>query len=230
MRVAIILLLLLSGCGPASGPQPASQSPLQAVFAQPHNSEVARLLKELCPEMLYDTKDEKDEETRNSAKKELLALAAGSVELKAEIIHFIGEILDTSGLHLINPNLWHDTSDLLSELGGPESIDILIKHLDYTDVLLTLTLGNKPTIKAVIRINEPAVPKLIDALMHGGTDIKASAAFTLSEIGSDQAKAGLERALKVEKDESITDSIKISLETISKRRADEAWRRRHDRL
>jgi hypothetical protein len=229
MRISIILLLLLSGCGHSSKPLPPPQSSLQTVIAQHDNNDVSRLIIEICPEIINDSLEIKDEGIRDNAKRELLALAAESDELKAEVIHSLCQVLDTPGLHLSSMNLWHDVSDLLGELGGTESIDVLVKYIDYNDVLFTLTLGDQPTVKALIHINEPAVPKLIDALMHGVSDIKASAAITLGEIGSDQAKAGLERALEDENEERVTILIKSSLEAISRRRSDEAWRRQHNR-
>ena len=92
---------------------------------------------------------------------------------------------------------------------------MLVEHLDYTKPLMDLTLASAPSIRAVIKIGNPSVPKLVEVLFAGKPSTRGAAAIALGQIGGEQAKEALNSALRRETESTVIDEIKNSLSLLS---------------
>lgn len=217
MKRMILLLLLMVVCEqPLYKALPVKLLPETFPVLQ-GNNEIIFLFEAFYPERVDGYLKAKPVEVRKLAKKRLIALAKESNQSKAEIIQIIRSILESRGPITIGFAFWYDASDMLGEIGGPESIEILVKYLDYYSPLHSLSLIGCPTIRAAIKIGEPAVPRLIICLTQDKPSIRVAAAITLGEIGGSLAKESLERALETETDEWVIRNINDALFTLSKR-------------
>jgi HEAT repeat protein len=113
---------------------------------------------------------------------------------------------------------WYDAARILGALRATEAIDLLIKYLDFSDAIVRFAVSRRPAVHALIQIGEPAVPKLINALLDRKREIRRNAAEALGFIGGRQAREGLLRALITENDEGITREINRALSNIARAR------------
>lgn len=156
---------------------------------------------------------------RNRAKKRLLATANKSAARRGIVIQLLIEIADSVDEEhpTVRFAVWRDAVDLLGRLRAYEAIDVLIRHLDHNDGTIGLSASHTPTARALVRIGEPAVPKLTEALLESSTIVRASAAQALGDIGGDQATEALERALKTETDDGVRRWLEIALSCAQRR-------------
>jgi hypothetical protein len=66
-----------------------------------------------------------------------------------------------------NKIMWFDAAYALGDLRAQEAISIPVANLDYNDGVVSLSLSHLPAVGAVIEIETPAVPKLLEALSSG---------------------------------------------------------------
>jgi HEAT repeat protein len=137
------------------------------------------------------------------------------------VIHRLIEVLEDARdiMEKGRYQAWYDAAAILGELRAAEAIDVLVKYLDFTDGIVGFPLANRPAVNALVRIGEPAVPKLISTLLEGeGTRIRINAAEALGFIGDRHAREGLGRAVVSEQDKSVAYEIRRALSLISRRR------------
>jgi hypothetical protein len=73
---------------------------------------------------------------------------------------------------------------LLGDLRAREAVDALVTRLHLTgDCGVVFSISYRPVARAVQKIGEPAIPRLIEALSERRSTIFVLAASTLAEIG-----------------------------------------------
>lgn len=150
----------------------------------------------------------------------LVVLANQSPEHRAEVIRRLIDVLQDAST-IVEGGLyqaWYDAAHILGALRATEALDVLIKYLDFSDGVMRFAVSRRPAVHALIQIGEPAVPKLIEALLNGEREIRRNAAEALGFIGGRQAREGLLRALITENDEGITREINRALSNIARTR------------
>jgi HEAT repeat protein len=158
---------------------------------------------------------------RNQARKWLLAAANESTEKRVKVINILIAIVDSADDEgqAVSFAAWHDAVDLLGRLKAYEAIDVLVRHLDHNDGTIGLSVSHTPTVRALIKIGEPAIPRLAEALFHESALVRECAARTLGGIGGGSARELLERALLTETDEQVRNWLEIELTDVLRRQA-----------
>jgi hypothetical protein len=104
---------------------------------------------------------------------------------------------------------WVAAVRLLGELRATEAIDALVENLDQSGQnAVTLSINFRPVRGAVIKIGEPAIPRLISALSNPKPSIRYEAAWALNEIGGSEAMKALKSAAASESDEYVQRAFK----------------------
>lgn len=207
MIATALLFLLVGGCQGTVGVFQPNQ-PAQEIPAQADGGEISGLLSQL---------HSKDQKTRSRAKKALINLANASFQSRRLVIQELIKILNDAnslseaGLY----STWYDAAELLGRFKATEAIDTLVRYLDFTDGVYGLSVANRPAVKALVQMGEPAVPRLIDALSEGKPSIRMNAAESLGLIKTNEAKSALARALVTETDTTVLAEIKRALYSIS---------------
>jgi hypothetical protein len=111
--------------------------------------------------------------------------------------------------------LWRNGSNLLAEFRATEALDLLVKNLDVNDGL-SVSLSHYPAVDAVIRMGQPAIPKLEAVLKDNAQPyMRKFAIFCIGYIGGPKARNALTRALPRETDPCVSKFIRTSLELLS---------------
>jgi HEAT repeat protein len=171
-----------------------------------------------------------DAQMIEEAKTSLLKLARESDQDRDQIVVGLIAVLDnpsainieiSDNLSWVNSSTWYAAAEILGELRAEEAIDTLVKYIDFNDGVIGSSPNHFPALAALIKIGEPATPKLIEALSNSESVISAwkastrvKAARALGNIGGEEAKTALEQALLTETDETVILSIKSSLGAI----------------
>jgi hypothetical protein len=109
--------------------------------------------------------------------------------------------------------LWVHGASLLAELKATEALDLLIANIDFTDGWsASISERHLPALAAILRIGQPAIPKLQIVLTNDPESHRRKfAAFCIAYIGGDQAKKALKGALPHEKDPCVKQFLQVSL-------------------
>ena len=96
---------------------------------------------------------------------------------------------------------------------GAEALDLLIANIDFTDGFsTTISESHFPALVAIVRIGQPAIPKLQAVLSNDSeSDRRKFAAFCIAYMGGDHAKMALKTALPRETDTCVKRFLQISL-------------------
>jgi hypothetical protein len=109
--------------------------------------------------------------------------------------------------------LWLHGAGLLADLKATEALDLLIANIDFTDGFsTTISESHFPALVAIVRIGQPAIPKLQVVLINDSESYRRRfAAFCIAYIGGDHAKMALKNALPRETDPCVKRFLQISL-------------------
>jgi hypothetical protein len=109
--------------------------------------------------------------------------------------------------------LWLHGSSLLADLQATEALDLLIANIDFTDGWsASISESHFPALVAILRIGQPAIPKLQIVLSSDSESHRRKfAAFCIAYIGGGQAKKALKGALLREKDPCVKGFLQVSL-------------------
>lgn len=195
-----IIVLLLVFTGPMEPSSPRIFTPMTAQSRGTNAEELSRMIKNL---------NSTNQEQRRLTKLQILSIAKQSAENRVRIVHELTALLSQ---RQTPHGTWYDVADLLGDLRATEAIGELVKQLDYNNGILGLSNAHWPAVRALIKIGDAAVPELAKALKEGTVSIRGFAALALGQIGGPQARGALERALEIEKDQSVRASIRRSME------------------
>jgi hypothetical protein len=110
--------------------------------------------------------------------------------------------------------LWTHGASLLAELKATEALDLLIANINLTDGWsTTINEHHTPALVAILRIGQPAIPKLQIVLTNDSLPARRHfAAFAIAYIGGSQARRALKSALLAESDPCLKKFRQVSLE------------------
>ena len=182
---------------------------LQRCLAKP---ELARMVQEFSPKQRYRELEE--------ARLRLMNNAKISTKCRREVIDAIIEAMDKPQLDAYRDfTLWRYGSTLLGDLKATEGLDLLIKHLSFTDGT-SINIAHYPAMIAVMDIGRPALPKLGVALrQNSDVSYRYKAVFCIAQIGGPIATHELRTALISESDSCVHKFIQISIEVLNNPRA-----------
>jgi hypothetical protein len=240
MIIAFLVALLFGLTSLVSGQNSAGSVP------QPdHSREIANLLDQLAPGLSKHPKnlwigvpwDERVERTHT----QLILIANESPESRKSVISALIPVLNDpkEEFDLSGVDRWRFSVALLGELNAIEAIDDLVRNIGWT------SYNGWPRITPVratlVRIGEPAVPRLLSALsdpneslrweasealaeigepsVNGLLDVSASAgpcarawaASALGRIGGERAREAIEIAIRVETDEEAKKHLEYAV-------------------
>jgi hypothetical protein len=106
-------------------------------------------------------------------------------------------------------------ASLLAELKATEALDLLVANIDVNDQYPS-SLNDFPALVAILKIKEPALPKL-QALLSSDSNPgrRKFAAFAIAYIGGNQAKRALTNALPHETDPCVKKFLQMSVEAFN---------------
>ena len=109
--------------------------------------------------------------------------------------------------------LWLHGARLLADLQATEALDLLIANIDFTDGWsASISESHFPALVAILRIGEPALPKLQIVLSGDSKSHRRKfAAFCMAYIGGGQAKMAFKSALPRETDPCVKRFLEVSL-------------------
>jgi hypothetical protein len=178
-----------------------------------------------------------DQETRYMAPAILEDIAERSPEWRGKVIEALIRVIEDpeakqEGVFIAER--WTVAVCLLGKLKAIESLPVLIENLDQTgQISLIVSLHYHPVGSAVLKMEKPAIPYLIEALAHEKPSIreearwvlitigrparwvllkalaegdprgKGGAAFALARIGGNKVRLAIENSIAVETDEEI---------------------------
>jgi HEAT repeat protein len=136
----------------------------------------------------------------------LLEIAGKSAESRAKVIDRMMDVVEDLSAKEEWPiaTAWMTAVYVLGYLKATEAVDVLVNNLDHTGQNgITLSLSIHPVYNALVKIGEPVVPKLVEALAHPKHSIRSEAAWVLYSIQKERAKGAIEAAMEKETDEKI---------------------------
>src|SRR5262249_36011729 len=157
-------------------------------------------------------------EEQEEIPKKILAIARESPESRAKVIDRLIDVVEDPAAKEAPAfaEAWIDAVNILGKLKATEAINVLAENLDRTGQNgIIVSEGYAPVYSAMVRIGEPAVPRLIQALSDPKPSIRTEAAWTLFAIHGQRAKDALESAYNSEQDEAIKCNIKIIIDRIN---------------
>lgn len=170
----------------------------------------------------------------------LLEIATESAQGRSQVIAALIRVLEkpiSEERPFITVEPWTTAVNLLGDLRATEAIDILVKNMGETGANFYFSSYN-PVGTAIIKIGEPAVPRLIEALSderpwirleaasaltgigqpaiarlkeaihNGNAETKGGAALALTSIQGEEARTALEHAIDDETDQEILSELK----------------------
>ena len=139
--------------------------------------------------------------------------------LMAAMSHVIAKDPPLSNVGVNQPTyyLWQNATNLLAKLQATEALDLLIANLGLTDGW-SVSVSHYPAIDALIRIGQPAIPKL-EFVLHNNSQphMRKFAVFCISLIGGVRARNALSKALSTESDPCVNKFMRISLDLFGTR-------------
>jgi HEAT repeat protein len=181
------------------------------------NDEITRLLQRLRRLESETMNTGPSVEDQRQVPEKLLEIAARSAESRARVIDRLMDVVeDLSAKHEFPmATLWMKAVSVLGELKATEAVDVLVNTLDHTGQTgIIVSIHRHPVRTALVKIGEPALPKLIEALAHAKPAIRTEAASALYSIDEGQAKTAIEAALVKETDNKVRQLFKEILKRI----------------
>jgi hypothetical protein len=189
----------------------ALASTLRPVLPQDGVVEPERLLKELYQRVQGGEDSWPDEEAQSRVKNSLIMIGEANAEDRLLVIRAIDKMVGDTQFEF-DMHLHHFAADVLEKL---KAIDVLIKHMNYSDILATWSSYSTPYIKALVEIGEPSIPQLEEALANGSYFTRCRAAKALGNIGTTKAEEALEKARATEKDTNVLSLINEYIRVLS---------------
>ena len=155
-----------------------------------------------------------------TARLRLINNAKLSTKCKAEVIGAIIKAMDKPQLDVYRDfHLWRYGAELLGELKATEGLDLLIRHLSFTDGM-SINIAHYPAMVGVMKIGRPAIPKL-GAALRRNSDIsyRYNAVFCIAQIGGPQATHELRTAISTESNSCVRKFIQVSIDVLNNPRA-----------
>jgi hypothetical protein len=123
------------------------------------------------------------------------------IQLVQALIHSMAQATNREMNQYENFFLWLHGASLLADLNATEALDLLIANIDFTDGWsASISESHFLALAAILRIGQPAIPKLQMVLINDSEAHKRKlAAFCIAYIGGDQAKIALKNALPRER-------------------------------
>jgi len=150
----------------------------------------------------------------------LLAIAKQSVEARDKIIRALINALEQDADGGAD-TAFRIACDVLGKLKAVEAIDTLVKYIDYQPDTYGSSLHYKPSVKGLIQIGEPAVPKIEQTLAFGksvlhpnNNQLRYNAVTALIHIGGTKSKDALERAYALENDGPVKEWLEFAIRQI----------------
>ena len=152
---------------------------------------------------------------RDNAQTKLIVMAKTSSEARSQIIpSLINAINEQRDFEIVRGAI-----QILGSVKAVEAVPALTQHISANNGTVGLPLSHFPAVRALIQIGEPAVSELARTLRESeAPHARELAAEALGEIGGDQAKEALTRALTTEKDQGVIKYIQMSLSILSQKR------------
>jgi hypothetical protein len=138
-------------------------------------------------------------------------------EIVQALIRSLEQATEPAANHFENYFLWQHGSGLLADLKATEALDLLIANINLTDGLST-SLSHCPALVAILKIGEPAIPKLEIALAKDPVSYRRSfEVLAIAYIGGAEAKKALTRALSRETDPCVKNFLVVSRQAFDNR-------------
>ena len=156
----------------------------------------------------------------DSVKERLLRMAKQSASLRTTVIQRLLTVLERSerdrSYSEIGASVWYCAFEVFGELRAEKAIDIMVRHLNFRDKVITLSL-HYAVVYQVVKIGQPAVPRLVQALYDEKPSVRGLAAVALGEIRGKEAEEALKDALLTESDGLVINNIKVALSKLSRK-------------
>ena len=151
----------------------------------------------------------------------LVTSARTAPECRTQVVQaLIGSMeraTDPTANHFENYFLWQHAAGLLADLQATEALDLLIANITFTDGL-SISFSHYPALLAILKIGEPAIPKLETALTTDPVPHRRSfEAFAIAYIGGAQARKALTHALSRETEPCVKNFLELSLQAFNNR-------------
>lgn len=150
----------------------------------------------------------------------LLAMSQQSTEARDKIIRTLINAIEEDADGGAD-TAFRTACDVLGKLKAVEAIDTLVKYIDYQPDRIGTSLHYKPSVKGLIQIGEPAIPKIAHALEFGKSvlhpnnrHLRHNAVIALMHIDGTESKDALVRAYARENDERVKESLEFAIRTI----------------
>lgn len=155
-----------------------------------------------------------------AARLRLMNSARLSSKCRRQVIDTIIEAMDKPQLDVYRDfHLWRHGSRLLGDLKATEGLDLLIKHLSFTDGM-SINTAHYPAMLSVMKIGQPAIPKLGVALrQNADSSYRFNAVFCIAQIGGPRAIQELRSSLAAESNSCVHKFIQVSIEVLDNPRA-----------
>lgn len=146
----------------------------------------------------------------------LLGKARSSPGCRRQVVQALIKGMEQASKNITNPYdnyfFFDNSASLLAELKATEALDLLVANIDVNDNYPS-SLNDFPALVAILKIKEPAIPKL-QALLSNDYDPgrRKFAAFAIAYIGGIQAKRALKSALPRETDPCVKKFLQISVQ------------------
>lgn len=129
------------------------------------------------------------------------------------LVSSMAQATNPAGNHYENFFLWVHGASLLADLKATEALDLLIANIDFTNGWSTKISDHyTPALVAILKIGQPAIPKLQIALTKDSVPYRRQfAAFAIAYIGGREARRALESALPRETDPCLKKFLQVSL-------------------
>jgi hypothetical protein len=150
--------------------------------------------------------------------KSVLAKAGSGHECRRQVVQALissmAQATDPTADQYGNFFLWVHGASLLADLKATEALDLLITNIDFTDGWsTTISERHVPALVAILRIGQPAIPKLQMVLSNDSVPHRRQfAAFAIAYIGGSQAKKALTSALPGETEPCVKNFLRISVQ------------------
>jgi HEAT repeat protein len=158
---------------------------------QSHRDEIDSLLERLRPAETYEEATTRKEalsiETQQNVQDSLMSIAKQTPEARAEVVEALIRVAQDPQARAegVIASRWTMAVKVLGELKATEAIDILIANLGETGQNgIVISLGYHPVAQALVKIGEPAIPRLMEVWSSDNDDeIRHQAEVALVNIG-----------------------------------------------
>lgn len=208
--LVVLTVLLVCRSSPGLAVEPSTYgAELKSCMVKP---EIERTVQEFSSKQRFRELEEARTRLMNSAKL--------STTCREAVIGAVMKAMDKPQLDIYRDfNLWRYGSHLLGDLNATESLDLLIRNLNFTDGS-SINVSHYPAMEGVMKIGRPAIPKL-GAALRQNSDItyRYNAIFCIAQIGGPQATAELRTAISSESDPCVRNFIQVSIDVLNNPRA-----------